>query len=176
MSIRDVITSKQDVELWRFHPPNVRIKRRLYLTATAHKHLTDRNSATNVLGLRGYIQNALVHWVSGGRIRADERGKPRFLKRLCPPPPEIWEVRVTDPVPQVRLIGRVVEKDTLILDRFHTRSYLGGKGDPGWEEAMAGCHAALSKMFPDEPLLMADTIYAYVSENRDDCKLCPAER
>jgi len=116
-----------------------------------------------------------VRWVSGGRIIADERSKPRFLKRLCPPPPEIWEVRVTDPIPQVRLIGRLVEQDTLILDRFHTRAYLGDKGDPGWKEAMDGCHATLSKIFPDEPLLMADTIFAYVSENRDDCKLCPAQ-
>jgi hypothetical protein len=174
MSIREVIAAKEDVELWRFKPPNVRVKRRLYLTATARKHLTDPNSATNLLHLRGYIHNALIHWVSGGRIRADERMKPRFLKRLCPPPPAIWEVRVTDPVPQVRLIGRIVEQDILILDRFHTRSYLGDKGDRGWKEAMEGCHAALSKIFPGEPLIMANTIYAYVSENRDDCKLSPA--
>lgn len=174
MSIRDLIAAKEGKELWAFDPPNVTVKRRLYLTSLGRKHLTDPNSATNVLKLRGYIQNALIHWVSGGRVRADERLKPRFLKRLCPPPPKIWEVRVTDPRPQVRLLGRLVEQDTLILDRFHTRSFLGDKGDPGWEEAMAGCHATFETLFPGEPLLMANTIYAYVSENRDDCKLCPA--
>jgi hypothetical protein len=173
MSIRDLLGAKEGKEIWRFEPPKVAIKRRLYLTARGRRDLTDANSATNVLGLRGYIQSALVRWVSGGRIFADEQGKPRFLKRLCPPPPEIWEVRVTDPIPQVRLLGRVVEQDTLILDRFHTRGYLGDKGDSGWTEAMAGCHATFEALFPGQPLVMADTIYAYVSESRDDCKLCP---
>lgn len=174
MSIRNAIAAKEGKELWRFEPPKMKVKRRLYLTALGRKHLIDPNSATNVLGLRGHIQNALIRWVSGGLIHADETGKPRFLKRLCPPPPEIWEVRVTDPIPQVRLIGRLVEQDTLILDRFHTRSYLGDKGDAGWKEAMEGCHATLERIFPGEPLLMADTIFAYVSENRHACKLCPA--
>jgi hypothetical protein len=168
MSIPGQIAALEGNALWRFQPPGVAIKRRLYLTALGRKHLVDPNSATNVLRLRGHIQAALVHWVSGGRIRADENGKPRFLKRLCPPPPEIWEVRVTDPIPQVRLLGRVVEQDTLILDRFHTRQYLGDKGDAGWKEAMEGCHAEFEKLFPGEPLFQPTTIQQCVTENYDD--------
>jgi hypothetical protein len=171
MSIRDQIIAHEGTALWRFEPPKTVIKRRLYLTVTARKHLTDPNSATNVLKLRGFIHNAMVHWVAGGRIRADERGKPRFLKRLCPPPPEIWEVRVTDPIPQVRLLGRLVEADTLILDRFHTRGYLGNKGDPGWKEAMPACHAAFEALFPGEEIFQRKTIHEYVTENCDDFRI-----
>jgi hypothetical protein len=170
MSIQDQIIIHEGVALWRFEPPKLAIKRRLYLTATAWKHLTDPNSATNILGLRGYIQGAMTHWVTGGRVRADEKGKARFLKRLDPPPPEIWEIRVTDPSPQARLLGRMVEQDTLILDRFHTRRFLGDKKNPnsGWKEAMPACDAALQALFPSEPIFQGKTIQEYVKENCDD--------
>jgi hypothetical protein len=173
MSIRDQIAAHESTALWRFEPPKTVIKRRLYLTATARKHLTDPGSATNVLGLRGYIQAAMTHWVSGGRVRGDEKGKARFLKRLCPPPAEIWEIRVTDPTPQVRLLGRVVEPDTLILDRFHTRRYLGEKKSPnsGWKEALPACDSALNALFPMEPLFQRQSIKDYVTENCDDYKI-----
>ena len=112
----------------------------------------------------------MTHWVSGGRIRADEKGKPRFLKRLDPPPPEIWEIRVTDPNPQARLLGRIVEQDTLILDRFHTRQFLGEKGNPnsGWSEAMPACDLAINALFSGEPLLQGNSIRDYVKDNCDD--------
>lgn len=171
MSIRDCIIAKEGRELWRFEPPKLTVRRRLYLTPTARKHLTDPGSATNVLGLRGFIQSAMTHWVTGGRIRADERGKPRFLKRLCPPPPEIWEVRVTDPVPQIRLLGRIVEADTLILDRFHTRRYLGNKGDAGWKEAMEACEGTFANLFPGEPPFRGNSIHDYVTENCDEFRI-----
>lgn len=170
MSIPDQIIAHEGKALWRFEPPQTIIKRRLYLTATARKHLIDPNSATNVLGLRGYIQATMTHWVSGGLIRADERGKPRFIKRLDAPPPEIWEIRVTDPNPQARLLGRIVEQDTLILDRFHTRQFLGERNNPnsGWKEAMSACDDAIKALFPNETLLQGTSIKQYVKDNCDD--------
>ena len=173
MSIRNIIACHEDTALWRFEPPRLPIKRRLYLTATARRHLTDPGSATNVLGLRGYIQAAMTHWVTGNRVRGDEGGNPRFLKRLCPPPPEIWEVRVTDPTPQVRLLGRMVEPDTLILDRFHTRQFLGDKGSAAWKEAMTAVDSALRELFPNVPLFQRQDIREYVTENCDDFQICP---
>lgn len=170
MSIRDRIIALEGSELWRFEPRGYRVKRRLYLTSAAMKDLTDAGSAINVLHLRGFVQSALVHWVTGGRVRADTKGRARFLKRLCPPPPEIWEVRVTDPVPQVRLLGCVVEPDTLVLTKFHTRRYLGDKRSPnsGWREALPACAAALAALFPGEPLFQRNSIKDYVTENCDD--------
>ncbi len=168
MSIRLRIIALEGVDLWRFEPPKLLLKRRLYLTATGRKYLIDPDSATNILRLRGFIQSAMVHWVSGGRVRADVNRKGRFLKRLDPPPPEIWEIRVTDPVPQVRLLGRIVEPDTFIVHRIHTRKYLGDKGGQGWTEAMNACVSEFDRLFPGEPLFQRNSIYDYVTENCDD--------
>src|SRR5208282_4148495 len=101
MSIRAHITALEAdgklVSYWprSRHPP----KRRLYLTESAVKDLTSPNSAMNALGLRGIIQADLDMWTLGGLVHTDERGKPCFLKPLCPPPPpnEIWELRVREP-------------------------------------------------------------------------------
>jgi hypothetical protein len=176
MSIRGVIRAKEGTELWRFEPPNrLPLKRRLFLTSTARKHLTDLGSVINVLGVRGYVQNAMVRWVTGGLVHADERGKARFIKRLCPPPSEVWEIRVTDPIPQIRLLGRMVEPDTLVLARFHTRQHLGDKNvlGSGWKAEMSACDAEISAIFAGEPLMMKHLIGDYVTENRHDYRLCP---
>lgn len=174
MSIQDLIKASEGTLLWRFEPPNrAPLKRRLFLTARARKELTDPRSLINGLGVRGYIQNALVRWVTGGLVHADERGKPRFLKRLCPPPPEIWEIRVTDPRPQIRLLGRIVEPDTLVLTRFHTRDHLDNP-NTGWKVEMPACAADLETIFAGEPLMMKGSIRDYVTENCHDYEICPA--
>jgi hypothetical protein len=173
MSIYDVIKANEGTLLWRFEPPKrMPLKRRLFLTAGARKQLTDKGSVINGLGARGYVQNALVRWVTGGLVHADELGKPRFLKRLCPPPSEIWEIRVTDPVPQIRLLGRIVEPDTLILTQFHTRTHLDNPNS-GWKTEMPACDSVLAQIFAGEPLMMKTLISDYVTENCHAFKICP---
>jgi hypothetical protein len=119
----------------------------LYLTESALKDLRDPQSATNLLGLRGFIQSSLTRWVAGERVFAD-RGEGAFLKRLDPPPPEIWEIRITEPVVHARLFGRFAEADTLILTKFHTRRLLGRKGSADWKSAMLACESTWSALFP----------------------------
>lgn len=99
------------------YPP----KRRLYLTSSAMKDFDDPRSAVNLLVGKGYIAAAMTRWVSGGLVYGDNR-RGRYLDRLTSPPPEIWEIRVTEPAVQGRLFGRFAEPDTLILTKFHTRS------------------------------------------------------
>lgn len=148
-------------------------KRRLFLTETALKDLEDPNSATNILGVRGFIESAMTRWVLGQRVFADDKGKPRFLKRLDPPPPEIWEIRVTEPRVQARLFGRFADPDTLILTKFHSRGVLRDRKKSAahnseWQIAMKECEAAWNKLFPNiKPFSGAD-IHAYVTENCDD--------
>lgn len=142
-------------------------KRRLYLTSSALRDFNDPTSAVNVLCGRGFINAALTRWTSGGRIFGDEtRG--RFLVRLSAPPPEIWEVRVTEPVVQARLFGRFAEPDTLILTKFHTRQLLGRKGSPGWTAAVQHCEQTWANLFETFPPHSGLTIHDYVSENCDD--------
>lgn len=143
-------------------------KRRLFLTQRAEKELTSPHSAVNLLKLGGYVRAAMTRWASGGKVHASDRGKPGFLKRLCSPPPEIWEVRVTDPDVQVRLFGRFAEPDTLILTHFHTRNLLGKKKSRAWKHAMKDCEAEWATLFPNHSPFSGQTIHDYVTENCDE--------
>jgi hypothetical protein len=66
------------------------------------KLLVDQQSATNLLVGKAHIVNALDRWVLGERVYGKKRGE--FLDRLKPPPPDIWEIRVT--VPAIRALCR----------------------------------------------------------------------
>lgn len=132
--------------------------------------LTDPNSATNILTGRGYIEASLTRWVLGDRVYGSRR-KHGFLVRLEPPPPEIWEVRVTEPNVQARLLGRFAEPDTLLLFRFYTRQHLGRKGSENWRNAMAACEADWQTLFGREEPFSGRFLHDYVTENCDDYEL-----
>jgi hypothetical protein len=170
MSIRariDALVTAGELLIYPLRPPRM-ARRRLYLTTTtlAWADLMDRNSAVNLLGCRGFIEASLTRWVAGGRVYGDSRG--RFLFRLDPPPPEIWEVRVTEPVVQARLMGRFAEPDTLILTKFMTRQLLGKKGSVAWQTAMAECANSWVVLFACCSPFSADIIHEYVTEKCDD--------
>jgi hypothetical protein len=142
-------------------------KRRLYLTQPALNDLTNAASATNLLSGRGFIEAALTRWTAGDRVYGDRR-RGRFLCRLEPPPPEIWEIRVTEPVVQCRLLGRFAEPDTLILMKFYTRPLLGKKGSTEWMAGMRSCQTQWNELFPETGPFSAKEIHQYVTENCDD--------
>jgi hypothetical protein len=153
------------------HPP----KRRLFLTEAAMRDLTDRNSAVNILGVGGQIRADLLNWTSGGLVHCDERGEPRFLKPLCPPPPppEIWELKVTEPRVQVRLFCRFAEPDTLVMNKFYTRQLLGRRGSREWQQARELCARTWDELFPSFTPHTGRYMREYVTENCDDFAVCP---
>lgn len=154
-------------KLTAYRPPGPRVaRRRLYLSNEGWDDLMNSSSAVNLLGCRGAIEASLTRWTTGGLVYGDTKG--RFLFRLDPPPPEIWEVRVTEPVVQARLLGRFAEPDTLILTKFFSRQLLGKKGSPSWRDAMNGCARTWESLFGAEPAFTADSIHRYVTENCDD--------
>jgi hypothetical protein len=108
----------------------------------------------------------MTRWVSGGLVYGNNR-RGLFLDRLQAPPPEIWEIRVTEPAVQARLIGRFAEPDTLILTKFHTRSYLGKKGSAAWNAATAACVQEWTETFGGHTPFTGATIGHYVTENCD---------
>lgn len=141
-------------------------RRRLFLGPDAQKDLGDPASATNALVGKAYILAALDRWVLGERVYGKKRGE--FLDRLKPPPPDVWEIRVTVPSVQARLFGRFAEPDTLILTKFHTRSLLGSRGSAAWVQAMAHCDQSWNTMFPGIPCFThKDDVREYVTENCD---------
>jgi len=169
MSISVIITALEMAgRLTRFTP---RIRQpprwRLYLAAQAVTDFNNSQSAVNLLVGRGYIVGALTRWTAGDRVYGDEK-RSRFLYRLDPPPPEVWEVRVTEPVVQARLLGRFAEPDTLILTKFYTRQLLGRYGSFDWNRAMKECEAVWQDLFGSQPAFSGTSIHDYVSENCDD--------
>jgi hypothetical protein len=169
ISITATISTLEAVgKLTRYVPRGRHLpKRRLYLTVEALNDLTNPNSAVNLLVRRSYVEAALTRWTLGERVYGNRRGG-RFLKRLDPPPSEIWEIRVTEPTPQARLLGRFAEPDTLILTKFFTRGLLGDKGSQAWQNAMQECELSWNTLFAGTPPFSGNRIHVYVTENCDD--------
>jgi hypothetical protein len=159
-------------EIFPYRPPYTRAspRRCAYLTKEAVKDFNDPQSAVNLLCGPAYIAGALTRWVSGGLVYGDQR-RGRFLVMLEPPPPDVWEVRVTEPSTQARLLGRFAAPDTLVLMRFHTRRFLGDKGSVAWNAAMAECEVQWNALFPGISPFSAPSIHAYITENCDDFPL-----
>jgi hypothetical protein len=145
-------------------------KRKLFLTKTAMRDFDNPNSATNLLCGRGNIQAAFTLWTRGDLIWA-MNGKGMFLKRLDPPPPEIWEIRVMEPTTQVRIFCRFAEPDTLVVTNIHTRGHLGKKGSANWKDAMAQCEKQWNSLFEDLRPFAAASVGNYVTENCHDFKI-----
>ena len=172
MSISSTIQALETAGKLTRHMPRGGLtpRRRLYLTGDAMKDFTDPSSAVNMLVGRGFVEASLTRWTAGGRIFGNKR-RGLFLDRLCPPPADIWEIRVTEPIVQARLFGRFAEPDSLVLTKFYTRQMLGKKGSVVWQDAMTECEGAWECLF-NEPPFSAETIGNYVSENHDDFPLC----
>jgi hypothetical protein len=172
MSIRSHIMALWKAgEIRRYAPPGLPAKRRIYLMGGAVRDLESADGIVNLMALRGMTEAGLKRWVHGGRVYVDLDGNPRFLKRLCPPPPEIWEIRFTDPRVQLRLFCRFAEPNTIIGSRFHTRGMLGRKGSEDWRKAMTDCEKSWEELFPGFSPFFGRTIHDYVTENCDDFPL-----
>lgn len=177
MSIKAHITSLEGSgKLVRYRLRSRRPEARgLFLTEAAMTDLTSPTSATNVLGIRGFIQADLDAWTRGGLVHTDEEGNPCFLKPLCPPPPpcEIWELRVTEPRVHVRLFCRFAEPNILIMNKFYTRGLLGKRNSQSWKDARNRCAKAWDELFPSFSPFHAKWMHEYVTENCDDFEVCP---
>jgi hypothetical protein len=169
MSISQALGALVGHEIFPYEPAFTRKspRRCAYLTSEAAKDFNDPQSAVNLLCGRSYIASALSRWVLGDLVYGDKtRG--RFLVMLHPPPPDIWEVRVTEPNVQARILGAFAAPDTLVLMRFHTRGLLGDKGSPEWNSAMSDCERQWNALFPGFAPFSATSIHEYVTENCDD--------
>jgi hypothetical protein len=156
-------------KLTRFVPRSrKKSQRRLYFSQVFEKKINDPTSAVNILIGRGKIEAALVRWTLGERVYADEKRKPRFLKRLEAPPPEVWEIRITEPNAQARIFGRFVTADSFIVTDIHTRQMLGKKGSPSWISACQNCVNEWVNIFSTAVPFSGITIHDYVTENCDD--------
>ena len=160
MSIHATLIGLQHArKLFPYQPSETRNppRRRIFLTAPD-------------LDTGGFVAAGLTRFVLGERVYKS------FLKRLDPPPEEIWEIRVTAPRPQWRLLGRFLEPDTLVLTGVFSRDALGRKGSAAWKAAIADCVRQWAVLFPGRSPHSATTIHDYVTENCDDFPLTPPRK
>lgn len=173
MSITTIIRSLENQGLLlRYVPVRItgRAKRCLFMSPNMLSAYSNPNSAVNLLTGRGHIDAALTLWSAGDHIYDDGKLKagPGFLKRLSGPPPEVWEIKVTNPTPQSRVFGRFCEPDTFVATGMFTRPFLGRKGSANWHSAMNQCVDEWSSLFVNHPPHVGSRLAEYVTENRDD--------
>jgi len=154
--------------LRRVLPPQGQSASRAALLAPmAQSVLDDQTSAISILGCRPYVQSMLERWVANRPMAVRLSGtKPgAFLARLEPPPSEVWEFRITEPVNHVRVFCRFAMPNLVIVTNLSTRKILGLKGSAAWRSAMELSVAEWRKLFPGVDPHQGASIYDYVTEN-----------
>lgn len=139
-------------------------KRRLFLTREAANDLSDRG-VLKALGLRPAVRARFDEWVGGSLVTSETGGKPSFLKQLDAPPFEVWEIRITAPLPQARAIGRFVSPDSYLVTGVYSRNYLGRYGSEAWKSAEQACLERWRLIFGDLDPFHGDSYLSYVTEN-----------
>lgn len=171
MSISDRLRELDGKVIRRFEFPSRKPpKRRLYLADQAMIEFDNPNSAVNSLVGRGFVEASLARWVSGGHVNGNKR-RGLFVDRLKPPPPDVWELRITEPIVQARGLGFFAEKDTLVLMRLHTRKFMGDRHptqEDQWDRTMKECVETWNRLFAGHSVHQGTAIYDFVSENVDD--------
>jgi len=180
MSITPFIkTHEENGVLFRVLPPRGQAAlRTLFLTAEAARGINDSNSPIRMLGSAAAVQQMLEKWVVGGRMAVRLSGKKAgaTLARLDEPPPEIWDLRVTQPVCQVRIFCRFAAMDSLIVTHMSTRGLLGNAGSREWQKAMAKCLHDWEALFPQIPVFKGSSVNDYISANAEDITSKPRGR
>jgi len=145
-------------------------QRRLYLSEPGSRDLDGSQSAISALGLRADVAAAMTRWIVGEWIYGSPRAR-RFLHRLDPSPPEVWEFRVTEPFVQVRIVGRFAEMDTFIVSRIHTRDHLGDYGSQAWQDVKDETQEMWDDLFPGRRLHIGTWMHHYIGKDFDDYEI-----
>ena len=179
MSIHEMLQQLEgEGKLVRYLPPDgVAEKRMLLMTQSLRQEIFSRRSATAYFGQTRWILSAFDRWVSGSEVTVRWSGRQGGgdLALLEPPPEEIWEFRIVQPQPQMRVFARFVARDVVIAMACHNRDALGparrsrDRRSKAWLEAMYECESAWTRIFGGTRPLRGSAIGDYISENAWDC-------
>ena len=84
-----------------------------------------------------------------------------FLVRLDEAEDEVWEIRVRQPKPGIRIFGRFADKDVFVALSWLGREVL--TNDKEWRDARENCKATWRKLFPTYPAHTGDDFDKYIS-------------
>lgn len=154
-------------------PPGRPMRRRLYLAAGLYREMGDHRSGLKFFGQMPAVQAVFKRWVCGDSVsmRLNDNGHEALLARLKPPPEDIWELRVTEPKPQLRIFACFAATDILVGMSAVNRDRLGrafarsGRQSKLWTEAMYGCQAEWRRLFGGAAAFRGRQARDYVSKD-----------
>jgi hypothetical protein len=173
MSIRDEIKYWMNLEhpkLFQVLPtlPNGPVERLLFASKEVNRLVVGPWRDQTEEHRCGRLSAATDMFVEGYRITMaldDPYKKPKttYMARLDPLQDEVWEIRVLDPKPGIRVFGRFSEQDSLIVLTWAPRESLPGSKE--WRDAREGCKAEWRKLFPTYNAITGNNINEYVSHS-----------
>lgn len=90
--------------------------------------------------------------------------KSTYLSRLDPPRDEVWEIRSRDPKPGIRVFGRFVDRDRLVVFNWGFRYCLGGPDSNEFRREIRKCITEWRKVFLTFPPHVGSRVDEYVSD------------
>ena len=95
-----------------------------------------------------------------------------FFGRLNRPDEEVWDVRLREPNPALRLFGRFAAPDHFVVFDWRPRSKpwngrepLGDRNDPGWDAEKEKCTTQWAALFPQHAPVRGESVHDYVTNN-----------
>jgi hypothetical protein len=168
MSILDEI--REHVEgnsLFEIFPRDLRAvagleyRRWVYVSTAINGELSSRFQELLIRRLRVNFENFILGRTIAVALSPDH--KTAGLARLDPSNHEVWEVRIQDANPELRVLGRFAHVDVFVALNLYEHWEL--KGKRKWNEAKARCRADWMVLFPSSTPVIGRTINDYISTN-----------
>lgn len=172
MSIHDLVADA--VARCRLFPveprmPSEPMNRTLYVHPEVHR-LLNGPWKDEEEHLSGKLWAAFDRFVVGKRITVAldspyRKPKSTYLSRMDPTGDEVWEIRILDPRPALRVFGRFADRDCFVALNWGLRKDLGGPGSKEFQQAIRNCLVTWRQTFPHYNAFTGSTTDEYLSEN-----------
>jgi len=147
--------------------PRLPDRREIYLEPKI-KEAIDGSARNKTVARRfGRARALLETFVRGDIIVArwpPDKDVGAMMALLCPDVKNVWEFRIGEPKPGLRIFGKFAEKDVFIGTHCYQREEL-PKGDQ-WPHEIELCRHAWDGLFTAYPPLSGNSIYDFISNAR----------
>jgi hypothetical protein len=123
-------------------------RRWIYVSLAISQEIANRFAERAFRLLSAQFQNFIIGRTVPVALEPDH--KKAEWARLKPGNHEVWETRVRNVSPELRVFGRFADIDTFVALNLYEGWEV--KGRPKWDEAKARCQSDWSALFPDPPV------------------------
>ena len=141
--------------------PDARYRRWIYISPDIYREMRRRSSERSFRKLSAQFQNFLMGRTVPIALELDH--KQAQWARLDPQSDEVWECRVRQTDPELRVVGRFASADVFIALDLYERPEL--KGRKKWAQAKVRCQCRWASLFPCHPPLHGRFPHDYVRAN-----------